>query len=233
LELRHCSSISGNLVEKSHKVTFFLDLPDSEDVLLKSFKAKVRSQIKRPLREDMYAKSGGLELLDNYYKIFSYNMRDLGTPVYSKKFFKSILQNLPDNSKIIIVYSKHKVPVASAFLLMHRDTVEIPWASSLREYNKFSPNMLLYWEVLKFCINNGYKKFDFGRCSPDTGTHRFKKQWGGVEKQLYWHYFLNQKDKLPDLNPNNPRYNLLIKIWQKLPVFATNFIGPHLIKNIP
>lgn len=232
-ELRHDHKLESNLPFKQHKVTFLLPLPDDPEVLLKSFKAKVRSQIKRPIKEKMDAKAGGLELLDDFYKVFARNMRDLGTPVYPKKFFKNILNYFPEYARLVIVYTSEGVPVAASFLLGYRETMEIPWASSLREYNRFSPNMLLYWKSFQEAIRQGYKQFDFGRCTPGSGTHRFKKQWGGIEKPLFWYYVLPSGGELPEINPQNPRYALAIKLWQKLPVGLSKILGPPIIKNIP
>ncbi|KAA3613256.1 MAG: FemAB family PEP-CTERM system-associated protein [Calditrichaeota bacterium] len=233
VELRNLTDQHTGLKVKTQKVTFFLDLPDDEEELFKSFKSKLRSQIRRPLKEEMYSKVGGIELLDEYYSIFCRNMRDLGTPVYSKNFFKTILEESPNNSNLVIVYTKEHKAVASAFIIGSKERMEIPWASTLREYNRLSPNMLLYWDILRFSISKGYKQFDFGRCSKDSGTYKFKKQWGAIEQQLYWYYLLPEGEDLPEINPNNPKYKLAISLWQKMPLFMTKIIGPHLVKNLP
>lgn len=233
VELRMDKPLETSLTVRKHKVTFLFELPDNPDDLWNSFKAKLRSQIRRPLKEDMVAASGNLELLDDFYRIFSINMRDLGTPALPKKFFENILMTFPENSKIVCVYTNSKLAAAASFLIYFKDACEIPWASSLSKYNMFSPNMLLYWESLKFAIEQNLKVFDFGRCSPDGGTYRFKKQWGAEEKQLYWYYQLPEHNELPELNPRNPKYDLAIKIWKKAPLFLTNYLGPKIIKNIP
>ena len=62
---------------------------------------------------------GGVELLDDFYRVFAINMRDLGTPVYGKIFFRNILTILIGNAHLIIVKLQGK-PVAAAFLLGHR-----------------------------------------------------------------------------------------------------------------
>ncbi len=233
IEFRHDHPIDTQLPVKQHKVTFLLSLPDDPEILWKALKAKVRSQVRRPLKEYMSAVVGSEELLDDYYTVFARNMRDLGTPVYAKKFFATILKHFPEKARLVVVYSKEKVPVAASFLLGFRNTIEIPWASSVREYNRFSPNMLLYWKSFETAIENGYTVFDFGRCTPGGGTYRFKKQWGGTEKPLYWYYILPEGEELPQINPENPRYELAIKIWQRLPVWLTKLIGPGIIKHIP
>jgi len=233
VEFRTMQENNYDLPVKTNKVTFFLDLPDNEEVLMKQFKAKLRSQIRRPSKEGMVVKSGGQELLKDFYAVFCRNMRDLGTPVYGITFFKNICFFLPENHKIVVVYTKEGKAVAAAFLFFFKDTVEIPWASALRAYNRFSPNMLLYWKVLSEAIKEGKKKFDFGRGTKNGGTYRFKKQWGGRETQLYWHYLLPQDAPLPEVSKENPKYALAISMWKKMPLILSNLLGPHIVKHLP
>ena len=93
--------------------------------------------------------------------------------------------------------------------------------------------MLLYWEMLKVGIEQGYDLFDFGRCTENSGSHRFKKQWGAVQEQLYWHYWVREGADMPNLSPQNPKYGLAIRAWQHLPLFVANWIGPKIVKNLP
>lgn len=221
-----------NLPAKTDKVNMMLALPDDPNILWNKFSPKLRSQIRRPERENPEVCIGHLELLNDFYRVFSINMRDLGTPVYHKSFFKNILSIFPDNSHILIIKHNGK-PVAAAFLLGYKNTLEIPWASTLRKVNHLSMNMLMYWEILKFAIKNNYKYFDFGRSSRDSGTYRFKQQWGAVERPMFWHYWLPTGTEMPALNPSNPKYALVIAIWRRLPVFVTKLIGPLIVKNLP
>ena len=216
----------------TEKVNMILPLPNDHDTLWNSFSSKLRAQIKRPTREDTQVITGSSECLDDFYTVFARNMRDLGTPVYGKNFFKNILETFPNNSTIIIIRLNNK-PVSAAFLLGDNNTLEIPWASTIKDVNHLSINMLLYWEVLKFAIKNQYQYFDFGRSSKNAGTYRFKQQWGAKPKQLYWHYWLGDLDKPPSLNPSNPKYTLVIKVWKKLPIVLANFLGPAIVKNLP
>lgn len=232
IEFRHITNRESAWPVRLDKAAMILDLPEKEETLWKALGSKVRSQIKRPWRENPAVSFGGLELLDDFYRVFAVNMRDLGTPVYSKSFFESILMAYPAASRIITIYLRGK-PVGGAFLLGFRDTLEIPWASTLKEVNRLSINMLLYWEVLGYAIGKGYKRFDFGRCTRDSGTYRFKRQWGANEKPLYWHYWLRDGSKLPGLTPDNPKFKLAISIWQNLPVFVANLLGPAIVKNLP
>lgn len=217
---------------RSNKVNMILPLPRDEESLWAGFSSKLRSQIRRPQREPLETLYGSEEHLDDFYTVFSRNMRDLGTPVYAKAFFSNILHCFPRESRILVVRMKNR-PVAAGFLIGHRDRLEIPWASSAREVNPLGVNMFLYWKVLQYAIDKHYRYFDFGRSSTGSGTYRFKEQWGAQPKQLYWHYHLNEDRELPSLNPSNPKYLLAINIWKRLPLILTNRLGPLIVRNLP
>jgi FemAB-related protein (PEP-CTERM system-associated) len=233
IEFRTLQENAFDLPVKTKKVTYYLTLPKNEEALMQQFKAKLRSQIRRPIKEGMTAKIVTEKGLNDFYQLFSIKMRDLGTPVYSLEFFQTILHQLPNNAKIIIVYSKTGMPVAAAFVIYYQGLMEIPWAASLRKYDKLSPNMLLYFEVLKYAMAQKCHTFDFGRCTIGSGTYRFKKQWGGSQKTLYWYYLLAAGQAMPEVNPNNPKYKIAIQLWQNLPLKLTQWIGPLLVKHIP
>jgi len=232
IEMRFDEAQEIDLLLRTDKVTMLLDLPHDPDQLWQAIGSKRRAQVKRPVREGVEFISGGMELLDEFYHVFSNNMRDLGTPVYSKTFFKEIISMFAENSFIAIVRLNGK-PVGAGFLLGHMGKMEIPWASTLRKYNRLGINMYMYWNILKFAIENNYDIFDFGRSSKDAGTLKFKKQWGSTEKQLYWYYDMDEKAPLPGLNPNNKKYKTAILVWKKLPVSVTRLIGPPIVKNLP
>lgn len=217
---------------RTDKVSMIRRLPTSEALLDETIGAKVRAQIKRARQEYLDIRSGHLDLLDDYYRVFATNMRDLGTPVYGKNFFANILRANPEQAHIVVVYLRGK-PVATAFLLGFRDMMEIPWASTLRTVNALNINMLLYREVLGFCIKRGYTYFDFGRSSVDSGTFRFKKQWGAEPIQHYWHYWLPSGGDLPALKPDSPKFKLLVSCWCQLPVSFTKLVGPYIVKYLP
>jgi FemAB-related protein (PEP-CTERM system-associated) len=222
----------AGLPRKTSKVSMRLELPDSAGDLWKALGSKLRSQVQRPRKEGMTAVVGGDELLDDFYDVFSSNMRDLGTPVYPKSFFRNILRQFPDRTWIAAVYNG-KVAAASGFLAGFKDRIEIPWASSRREFNRFSPNMLLYWTCLELACTRGYRVFDFGRSTLDESTYRFKAQWGARPHPLYWYYWLPDGRQMPQVNPANPKYRAAIAVWQRLPVGLTRLIGPGIVKYIP
>jgi FemAB-related protein (PEP-CTERM system-associated) len=217
---------------RTDKVEMRLPLPGTEDELWKSVGAKIRAQVKRPLREGATVVRGGAELLDDFHHVFAMNMRDLGTPVHSKAFFRRILAGLPGQAELVIVRLNGE-PAAAGLLVHYGKTTEIPSASSLRSLNRYGVNMLLYWECLRSAISRGATTFDFGRSSPDSGTYRFKKQWGAVPHQLYWHYWLGAGQSMPNLSPSNSKYALAIRAWSRLPLWMTKLAGPLIVRRLP
>jgi serine/alanine adding enzyme len=232
VELRHEETMDTSWALSERKVSMRLPLPGSYEVLVKGFPSKLRSQVRRGQKEGMQAKVGGREFLDAFYAVFSRCMRDLGTPVYDKGFFAKILEVFPKETRLCVV-SHGQTPVAAGFLYGFRSTLEIPWAASDKRYNKLSPNMLLYGSVLEYACQQGFKVFDFGRSTPDSGTYRFKAQWGAQPKQLHWYYWLKDGRSIPGLNPQNPKYALAIRLWQRLPLAVANLLGPHIVKHLP
>jgi len=232
IELRHERPIETSWVSIERKVSMRLSLPGSYELLVKAFPSKLRSQVRRAQKEGMIARVGGRECLDEFYVVFSRCMRDLGTPVYAKDFFAKVLEVFPKEARICIV-SHGGVPVAAGFLYGFRSSLEIPWAASDKRFNKLAPNMMLYGAVLEYACQEGFQVFDFGRSSPDSGTYRFKEQWGAQPHQLYWYYWMGEGRQVPQLNPQNPKYALAIRAWQNLPLAIANLLGPHIVKYLP
>ena len=232
VEIRHEDDWDQGLPRKTTKVSMRLALPASAEDLWKSFPAKLRNQVQRPRKEGMVNAIGLEDQLDAFYNVFAANMRDLGTPVYPKSFFRNILRTFPERTWISTVY-QGQTPVASGFLAGFKGRLEIPWASALREFNKLSPNMQLYWSCLEFACQQRYKVFDFGRSTPGEGTYRFKEQWGSTPHPLYWYYWMRDGGEMPQVNPHNPKYRLAIAAWRRLPLGVTRRLGPSIVKYIP
>lgn len=230
VEYREIKKRDGYAV-KENKISMMLGLT-SEEELWSAIGSKRRAQVKRPLRMGVKSEQGKLNLVDQFYAVLSANMRDLGTPFYTKKFFQDIVNEFEDYVTIHVISLEGKT-VGAALVLKFNDEAEIPWASTIRSYNRYGINMYMYWEVLKDAIGSGCKKFDFGRSSKDSGTYRFKKQWGAIPVQLYWNYWLNGDVEMPAVNTGNPKYKIVIALWKKLPLILTNRLGPIIARNLP
>jgi serine/alanine adding enzyme len=232
LELRGVVSKDQRLHTKTSKVTFLLELEADPEKVWKKLDSKARNQIRKAQKSELTVSFGREENLDPFYSVFSTNMRDLGTPVWTKDLFKNILTYLSDSSEIALVKLKNKV-IGGALVLYFKDMMTVPSASSLSSFLKYCPNNILYWEIIKRGCEKGVKRFDFGRSTLNSGTFNFKKQWVKEPTQLYWQYHLNKIKYLPELNPENPKFSLGKKLWRKLPLALTNFLGPKIIRNLP
>ena len=215
----------------SHKVRMLLDLPVSADKLWKTFKSKLRSQIRKAEKNNLAFHWGSTEKIQDFYNVFSRNMRDLGSPVHARKFLAAVLKAYGTNARLGLVSLDNQV-IGGGIILADNKKVCVPWASTLRTHNRLAPNMLLYWNFLKYAADAGYTLFDFGRSSPGEPTFRFKKQWGAESSPLHWYTFhLDGSQKMAH-NEGGVLRSRAEAVWQKLPLPVANFLGPKIRKYI-
>jgi FemAB-related protein (PEP-CTERM system-associated) len=233
LELRHERPIEHPALrgKLENKVHMRLALTDFVGPLWQGLNAKVRNQVRKGEKSGLSVQWGSVDLLEAFYTVFSHNMRDLGTPVYGRPLFQHALRAFPQDAELCIVRADDQ-PVAAALVLHGRGITEIPSASCLRAFNHTCANMLMYWHLIDRAVQRGQKVFDFGRCTRDSNTFRFKRQWGAQPEPATWQYY--QREGRPsDMRPENPRYQRLIRIWQRLPVPLTRMLGPAIVRGIP
>jgi FemAB-related protein (PEP-CTERM system-associated) len=237
LELRQTYTVPFVSGDQEHdeiigtKVRMKLALPVTSEELFASFPAKLRSQIRKPQKDGCIAKSGGRELLDDFYSVFVYNMRDLGSPVHPKKMMADILEAYGADARIFVVYKEGK-PIACSLVAGLNKALVNPWASFNKNYRASAPNMLLYWSMMEYAIANGYSTFDFGRSTKDEGTYRFKEQWGALPEPLLWYYRYRLKKPIFQTGDGKNKKRF-IAAWQKLPLGITRVLGPILRRQIP
>ena len=229
IELRHFARQFPALPCKQHKVTMLLDLELSGWDRLDR---KVRNQIRKAQKSELIAEEGGADLVDPFYAVLARNMRDLGTPVLARKVFVEILREFPDRARLHVV-RLHGVPVAAGLSFQTHRTIEVPWASSVRDYNGLCSNHLLYWSIIEFARNRGCSVLDFGRSTPGEGTYKFKEQWGARAVPLHWEYQLSSGSAVPNASPTNPKFRFAIELWRRLPLAVANRLGPPIVRTIP
>ncbi len=221
------------------KVRMLCELPENSEALFKSYKPKLRSQIRKAEKNGLTAKLlTEPDAVNLFYDVFSQNMRRLGSPVHSLQWFKDLKAAYGDHLLIAVVFQGDK-PVGAGIVLLEGKQACIPWASTLEEFNRLAPNMLLYWTLLSHVCDLGYTRFDFGRSTLGEGTYRFKKQWGAQPYELIWTEYLDGVKK-PASNDSRDtsasgisRLRPLIEnIWRRLPLAMTNWLGPKLRRYI-
>ena len=232
VEIRQADPIDQSLPTRTDKVSMRLRLPDDPDQAWSDLKAKVRNQVRKAETAGLVCQQGGVELIGQFHALYTENMRNLGSPPHSRRFFEAIFEKFGDLSRVFIVYNPQRKPVAGSFTLADRHGLRVPWAASDYRFRSDCPNMLLYWEMIKQACLHPSRCFDFGRGTRDSGTYRFKRQWGSQEQPLYWQYLLGPGQEMPSLKPDSPKYRFLVACWRKLPVSVAKLLGPRIISKL-
>jgi serine/alanine adding enzyme len=231
LELRARHQVRTTIPVAQRRITVILPLPESSDALWNDgFRSKLRSQIRRPVKEGMQFRAGA-DQVRPFFEVFARNMRDLGTPSLPLAWFEKISAGFGDGVLFGVVYVGEQ-PVAGGCGFFGFGEFEMTWASSLREWDAKSPNMLLYWSFMQEAISRGARAFNFGRCVEGGGTHRFKKQWGGDDVPLPWIRWAPDADAAPP-GAGDSRFALASAAWKRLPLTITRGVGPWLARKIP
>ena len=231
LELRSPTSLPIELPVSHRKITVLLDLPEGDpDDLWRRLDAKVRSQVRRPQKEGVTVRFGP-DQVEPFFEVFSRHMRDLGTPTQSLRLFRLISTVFPDDAWFGCAYLDDKPIACGAGFLWGRE-FEMTWASSLREHSRIAPNMLIYWSFMQRAVQQEVRVFNFGRCTPGSGTHKFKRQWGGHDQPLWW-YSQSSIAGAKTPSPDDGAYSWGPRIWQKLPESVANVLGPRIVRYIP
>ena len=234
LELRERQfAITDEASLAGKKVSMILPLPDSSEALFTSFKSKLRSQIRKAQKNGLTFELGNsAEFVDAFYRVLSVNMHRLGSPVHSKAWFQAVATEYAEQCRIALVRHEDKV-IGAGFILFSPDHACIPWASTLAEYNRLAPNMLVYWALLQYVTDLGCKEFDFGRSTFGEGTYKFKQQWGAKPHYLHW-YKLGETNSEGQSSPSNQNTarQLVERVWRAMPLSLVNLIGPMLRKHI-
>jgi len=209
------------------RVDLVLRLESDADAQWSALRAKVRNQTRKAEREGLaLIERRGDAQIDAFYGPFAINMRDLGSPVHARRFFTAIAHAFGERVRFIVT-GLGETPVGGLVAIAHGDTVSIPWASTLRSERHRCPNNQIYWEGLRWAIEQGASALDFGRSPRSGGTHRFKIGWGGEERELDWERFRPDGPSIPLSAPGaNPMLQRLSKAWMRLPVGVATRLGP-------
>jgi FemAB-related protein (PEP-CTERM system-associated) len=230
LELRSRSPLPVDLAVSTRKITVVLELPvGSPDALWRTFDPKVRSQIRRPQKEGVTLRFGA-DQVGAFFRVFARHMRDLGTPTHGRVLFEVIAATFPESTWFGVAWLGAE-PIAAGCGFRWGHEFEITWAASLRAHSRIAPNMLLYWCFMERCAAEGLRTFNFGRCTPGSGTHRFKRQWGGRDEQLWWYQQAAGRAATP--SPDEGRFRWGPKLWRYLPVGIATALGPRIVRYIP
>ncbi len=229
LELRNVNKIRDDWPVKSIHSTFIRPLEDDDDKNLAAVKYKQRAVVRKSLKNKLVISFPADA--DEFYFAYSTSVRNLGTPVFSKRFFLELKREFGEDCEILSV--KKNGQLHSALMSFYfRDTVLPYYGGGLPESRGSKAMDLMYFDQMCRAGKRGYKFYDFGRSKNDTGPFNYKKHWGFEPKPLNYQYFLVNATEPPDLNPLNPKYQLMIDTWKKLPLRLSQLIGPLVSKYL-
>lgn len=232
LEIRSRDPLPGLPEPRNEKVGMVLGLKDADhEAYWKSLDAKVRNQVRKAEKSAVTVAWGREERLDDFYRVFCVNMRDLGSPVHDRALFAAVLRHLP-GAEVGTAHREGRC-IGGLFRILWKDSLVIPWASTLREERIHSPNNALYWESIRFAFQKGMRRVDFGRSSKDEGTYKFKKQWLAEERPLCWYPFDGEgKPEATVTHVASGKLKWAQAVWTRLPLPLANALGPRLRGHI-
>ncbi|MDY6971069.1 MAG: FemAB family XrtA/PEP-CTERM system-associated protein [Thermodesulfobacteriota bacterium] len=230
LEFRNMNPKAEGLSQKDLYFNFSREIYDSLEDNMKAIPRKSRRMIRQGEKNNLSFEFG-LHAIDSFYDILARSYQHLGTPIFASRFFHNFYTEFGDRCNILMIFSDGR-PIAGVFFFLFKNKVVPYYAGSLVQYRKLAPNDYMYWQLMKYGCENGFKIFDFGRSRADTGSFHFKRHWGFEPKSLCYQYFLNTLDDLPNLSPANPKYKKKIELWQRLPFWATKILGPPIAKYL-
>lgn len=229
-EIRNQLPVSVFENTKSIYCSPMLDLSVGEDALLKGLDRGARFSLNRGQRENLEVVEGP-ENLGEFIALHRQMMHRLGTPDHRKLFFENIQTESLGTHLLMIRHKKRFV--AGMLMTTHNDKVELPWAACRKDYFKFQTNTFMYWQGICWACRQGFRTFDFGRSQRDSGTFRYKMQFGCQPAPIYYQYELKPGTAMPEVDPHNPRFKWVIAAWKKFPSALVNTIGPWVIRDIP
>ncbi len=232
IELRQRSPVGLEWPSRQHKIALVVPVAVGPAELWTKLSSRLRGKIRKAQRCGAAFEVDGAARISDFYRVFARNMRDLGTPVYPRRFFESIGRHFGQETRVFLV-RRGANAVAAAFGLEDGERLQLPWICSDYRHAGDYVNEFLYWSILEWAAGRGYRHVDLGRSTVGSGNHRFKKQWNPVEIPLVWYHWTPEGDVLPQLSPENPRFRLAVRLWQKLPLPLANLFGPHLVRFLP
>ena len=231
LEMRNRSPQNSAWPRKDLYVTFRKELdPDPEKNLL-NVPRKQRAMIRKGIKAGL---AGEIDTdVDRCYAVYSESVRNLGTPVFSHKYFRLLKEVFGDNCEALVI-TKDRSPLAAVLSFYFRDQVLPYYGGSTTEGHELrGGNDFLYWELMRRACERGCRLFDFGRSKLETGCYGFKKNWGFEPEPLHYEYHLVKEKQIPDTkNPLNPRYQMFIRLWRHMPLPMSRVVGPLVSKDL-
>ncbi len=204
-------------------------LPDEEANMLaipRKQRAMVRKGIKNGLKSEVDA---GVE---RFFAVYADNVHRHGTPALSKRYFEALQQEFGTDCEVLTVTDASERVLSSVLSFYFRDEVLPYYAGDDEAARDLAANDFKYWELMRRACARGLKVFDYGRSKQGTGPYAFKKNWGFEPTPLNYEYRLYKHPTVPQNNPSNAKYKLMIETWRRLPLGVANWLGPFVVRSL-
>lgn len=230
LELRNRAAKRPEWPRQDLYVTFRKEiLPDVEANMLaipRKQRAMVRKGVKQGLRSVID------ETVDRFFALYADNAHRHGTPPFSRQYFARLRAVFGDSCEMLTVLDPQGEAVSSVLTFYFREEVLPYYAGDSVRARDLAANDFKYWELLRRACERGLRVFDYGRSKQGTGSYDFKHNWGFAATPLAYEYQLRRGASIPQHNPLNPKYQALIALWKRMPRFAVNALGPHIVRSL-
>ncbi len=229
LELKNRIPSNQGWPVKDLYVTFRKEISPDPEENLKAIPRKQRAMVRKGIKAGLVS-----ELVDGYdrfFSIYAESVRNLGTPVMPQKYFQLLREVFGDACEVLMVTHEGQ-DIAGVMSFYFKDEVLPYYGGSIPLARNLKGNDFMYWELMRRCGERGIRVFDYGRSKVGAGSYSFKKNWGFTPEPLHYEYYLVKATTMPEINPNNPKYQMFIKAWQKLPLSVANTIGPFLARKL-
>lgn len=232
LEYRNLSPAQPDWLQKSNLyVTFRREILPSRDDNLKAIPRKQRAVVRKALTADLLTLEYDNDI-ERFWQVYSTSVRNLGTPIFTKRFFLELKQVFKEQCEIAIVKDETGAAIATVMSFLYGDCVMPYFGGGLPAARKYGAFDFMYWSVMERARERGFRQFDFGRSKVGTGAFAFKKNWGFKPTPLSYAYAMAGEQPLPDVNPLNPKYRMMIATWKHLPLPVANLIGPWVARGL-
>jgi len=212
--------------------TYLLDLlPEAEQLML-TYSSDHRNHIRKSMKKGFSIKFGHLDLLDDAYEALARSMHELGSPYHNKVYLLTMAQSLGEALEFAVMYGPHGELAGAGVFILQGDTATNLHANILRRFRSEYAGEFLYWSAVERYCHKGLTGFDLGRSLIGSGNETFKMKWRPHKKLLAYWYALMPGHELPELNQKNPKFQLAIQVWKRLPAFVVRPLGPFLIKGL-
>jgi FemAB-related protein (PEP-CTERM system-associated) len=230
LELRNTSARHPAWPQQDLYVTFRKAILPDEEANMLAIPRKQRAMVRKGIKNGLVSQID--RGVDRFFALYADNVHRHGTPAMPKRYFEALLQTFGDDAEVLVVSAPDGRPLSAVLSFYFRDEVLPYYAGDDESARELAANDFKYWELMRRACRRGLKLFDYGRSKQGTGSFAFKKNWGFEPTPLHYEYCLYKRDAVPQNNPNNPKYQLMIKTWRRLPIGVANWLGPFIVRSL-